>query len=772
MEMTHLKKLYILLLFQGIYSQFIQAVLLRELITRFSGIELTFAITISSAILWTAAGCAAASKFRLSENRDSIIAISLCLSPLTAILAFVFSALAPPVLSGQYEFTYQIDEMLSFCFLAPMPFGIINGGIYGFITQAAKKSNSGVCYSVDALGDTIGGLLFSFVLAQFAPPLAIAGLTGVFLPLSVLILFRPRKKIIFIGVLAALFSCFAAFKDKNISFSRWNKILPGFEYKKSIETAYGRVDFIHKSAFSEEGIKEEQTAIYCDGALLGTIPQETDISMPPAMFAALQPIKSKLNVLLISSVFSDLPRLFLKMPIISHIDMPCPDKRLFNISRSLGIVPSPSERFNIIFSDERAFLERRKAEDGRQKLEGRSLDTKDQKTINNQLSTINHQQYDLIIVLDHEPDTLAGNRFFTKEFYSLVSEALSPGGAFITSMRSAGGYSGYNTKIFNACILKTIKQVFPEIAFTSGEEKFIAAGTSSNITADFTELDKRLGKLMTDFKEFPSGMMSVAFSQSEQKNESSGIAAFINRAAINMDTRPFLPVQYLGLYSRITSGDVEKPGFFVLILERTLASWKWILTAILTIYCSLRIFFLWLKGKKTGFYFSSFENGFYAMGIEILLLFLYQTRCGALYKDIAAALAIFIAGTALGAWTGEKYHFRKKSAMILFLLASLVPLFLLPLGFILSQGITQILIFILLFTSGSVVGFTYSLLNRKSDAGLSGASLWGWEMAGGAVGAIFFAMFLMPAGGFIPCIIILSLGRLVCFSQYKQASVF
>ena len=50
-------KIYLILFFQGIYSQLLQAVLLRELIISFSGMDLTLAIALGAAIGWTALGC-------------------------------------------------------------------------------------------------------------------------------------------------------------------------------------------------------------------------------------------------------------------------------------------------------------------------------------------------------------------------------------------------------------------------------------------------------------------------------------------------------------------------------------------------------------------------------------------------------------------------------------------------------------------------------------------------------------------------------------------
>lgn len=785
--------LYLPLFLQGMYSQFVQVILIRELITRFSGTEAVAAVVICSAILWTAIGCIIAAKIKASEKFITALTFfSLIFSPLSALAVYAFSAVGTPLLVKNFSLSYPFDETTFFSFLAPAFFGLVNGMVFGLILRTGGKANAGKTYAVDAFGSALGGILFTIVLANFAAPLAVLGVSGLAIAVSSIFLIRKERKTLFINSAAIVFAStlcvYCSFKDNELRYSKWKNILPSFSYAQSIETPSGRIDLLNRGGFDKKeepslrhvlknSILEEKTrlvsneknnfAIYKDGFLIGTVPAEKEFALPAAMFTVLQADRKELDALLIVSPFSPLPEILLKTSLISGITFLCPSEKLFSMARDLKIIPESPDKFKAVFEDGRVFLERN--------LKSARL------------------AYDLIIVLDREPESLESNRYFTKEFYRLVSKNLKPDGVFVTSMPSFSGYGSECTNIFNACISATLNSVFKNAVFAPGEVKLIAAGNAVNITADFAELDKRLERLTPNLKDFPPGIMSVVFSQSEQKNESADIANFAKSSELNSDKRPLLPAYFLGFYSRMVSGNVEKPGIFFVLIEYIFHNWLLITAVLLLIYISIRLLiyktnrtfqprigeqFLsgnnkaalgyFSKFRNAGLEMTSFENGFYAMGIEILLLFIYQNRCGALYQDIAAAIAIFIAGTAFGSLI-----LRKKYNLFYIKLLSLAA-FILPVFILYSANLdflkAKLAIFILLFISGLATGFAYTLLNLKHSSEKSGNRIWIFEMCGAAAGGLFLPLILLPAGGLLPCAALLCLSRvpLTLFSLSKQ----
>lgn len=736
-DLTNKKALifYFVLLVQGIYSQFFQAVLLRELIVRFSGLEATVAIAFGSILLWTSLGCAAAIKYRkIFKGGVKLPLIILCaMSTLSALCSFLFAALAPPILKNE-GMIFSLNEMLIFCLLAPIPFAFINGAVFGSVSQALKKDEAGKCYAVDSLGDTLGGLIFSLILAGFSGPLKILGIYGLVLPclaLIFLVQFRFGKKlrpILFLLTICVIaVSAFASLNDKTVSICKWTRLLRGYIYNKSIETPQGRIDFLSKASG-----KKTEMAAYKDGSLIATLPNDDSLSFPPAVFASLQPDRKDLKVLAIVSPFSNVPEILLQLPQVESVDLLCPDAELVRASRRMLRLPGLCKSFKTINEDPRAFLEK---PDG--------------------------AHYDLIILFDLIPNNIANNRFFTERFYKAAAKKLCDGGVFVTSMSSSSGFNGESTKKFNASIIKTMKKAFSRIAIAPGGDKLIAAGNSDNVSADFAELDKRIGKYMKKFIHFPEGMMSIAFSQSEQKRESKEIQESMNQAELNTDTHPSLPFLYLGYRSRILSGDVEDPGILVKTLEWLYK--RWLATAIILLAVYLVARFLLSRKMTARLTFASFENGFYAMGAELLLLFAYQASCGALYRDLAAAVGIFIGGAALGAWGADK---SKLFRQIFMLAAFIIPFAVLPVMEF-PYLYARLFIITMLALAGASVGTAYTEFNKRSGV-KSGARLWSSEMFGGAVGIAFVTLFLLPAGGYMPAAVLLAFLRLPLLLSAKK----
>jgi spermidine synthase len=718
--MGNIRNIYVLLLLQGIYSQFAQAVVLRELAARFSGIEIAFAAALSSIIVWTAAGAFFGRLIKTPASPQSLSILLIMLSPVSAVASLLYAACGHPFLSAGYELAYSLDEIILFSSVMTLPFGIVNGMIFGHMSAIAKNEKAGLLYASDAIGDTAGGLIFSLVLASFAPPFSVIAVSGIALMICSLVFLRnPGRLAPVVSALAIPAVLSAAFLDGQISRIKWKQILPSFTHEQTVETAYGRVDIL-------KSVSHAAKAVYFEGSLCGTVPPDKELAIPLAAFSLSETGGENLEILLVTSVFNPLISIFCGADSVSRIDLVCPDRRLFEISRNLNAVPSQSGKLNLKYGDAGAYMEKSAA------------------------------KYDLVIVLDSEPDSISGNRFFTKEFYRLVKGRLKDGGVLVTSMPSTGGYSGEKTRIFNAIITSTLKTSFRNAAVLPGEEKIVAASDSERLTANFAELDRRAERILKGMAGFVPGILSAAFSQSEQRTEAEQIEAAGENCGINSDASPALPMHYLKLRSRIISGDFESPGICASAIEWISGKLGMLLAIFSAIYVFVLVFRMKSHGHRFSIGFSSFENGFYAMGVNIMLLFIYQNRCGMLYKDIAAMAAVFIAGTAVGACCGRG---RRKTNFAALALSAVVPAA--------GMALTQVPVFlimpavmILLFAAGVSVGAAYSLLIEKTSKTADTSSLWAYEMAGGALGGIAFSLFLMPLAGLAVCVLVLTFMRL------------
>ena len=95
------------------------------------------------------------------------------------------------------------------------------------------------------------------------------------------------------------------------------------------------------------------------------------------------------------------------------------------------------------------------------------------------------QRYDVILMALPEPKSAQLNRFYTREFYRIVSRKLTPGGVF------SFGLPGTETSLsplraaYLAMTYHTLGQVFPEVvAFPGGQVRFFASPGRGVLVSD------------------------------------------------------------------------------------------------------------------------------------------------------------------------------------------------------------------------------------------------------------------------------------------------
>ncbi len=720
----------IVLILQGAYSQIFQAEAAREMAARFGGGELCYVAVAVASMAWVASACAASAfLWRRDATGASLWAVVLCgLSPIAALGSYAFAAGGPPLFDqGGCPGFFSVGEMLAYCALSPLFFGVLNGALFGSICALLGRERGAGAYAADALGAMLGGLLFSFVLAALRPPMSLLALAGAILPAAGFFICVRGVSSLFKRALCCLhcvvcvaFLSFLGTLDVQLASLKWSRLLPGYSYEGAVENASGRVEFL-----KDLRGRETRLAIYRDGALEAVLPKEREPELPTALFSVAQIPRENLRVLLVCSPFSTLPESLAALPVVAHVDYVCPDRELLELSRSMNLLPEDSAKFSGICEEPRRFLEG------------------------------SGDSYDLVIVMGLRPDTLGGNRLFTKEFYESVAARLSRDGVFVSSMDSASVYASKETAAFNGCMEATLRSVFPKMVFTPGNTKLFAAGNGP-LCASFDELDGRLALLMPAERSFPQGLMGVVFSQAEQKAESLSVAQASIGAPLNRDLEPELPYLHLERQARVQSGDIEDPGFFIGLLEFSLCYWKEFLMALALFYAFFRYLLSSSMSRKT--LFLSFENGCYASGLVMLLLFLHQTRCGALYRDLAAASGLFMGGAALGAILGcrKLWPFFARplrwGALLLPLGAPFIVF--LPWGFAYGG------VFVALALGGLATGYGYAVFNAESGAENPSASLWGAELLGGAFGALALTLLVLPSAGFVGCAVALALIRL------------
>ncbi len=116
------------------------------------------------------------------------------------------------------------------------------------------------------------------------------------------------------------------------------------------------------------------------------------------------------------------------------------------------------------------------------------------------------ERYDVIIINLPSPSTLQLNRFYTREFFEIADARLSRDGILAITCPGSLSYMGEELANLNACIYRTLYDVFPYVRAVLGEANLFLASPSAEIsTAEPALLAQRLQeraletRLLSDF---------------------------------------------------------------------------------------------------------------------------------------------------------------------------------------------------------------------------------------------------------------------------------
>ncbi|GAJ10112.1 unnamed protein product, partial [marine sediment metagenome] len=103
------------------------------------------------------------------------------------------------------------------------------------------------------------------------------------------------------------------------------------------------------------------------------------------------------------------------------------------------------------------------------------------------------EHYDVIIINLPSPSTLQLNRFYTREFFQIADARLSSDGILAITCPGSLSYMGEELANLNACVYRTLHDVFPYIRAIPGETNLFLASPSAKIsTAEPTLLAQRM----------------------------------------------------------------------------------------------------------------------------------------------------------------------------------------------------------------------------------------------------------------------------------------
>nr|WP_320192507.1 fused MFS/spermidine synthase [uncultured Desulfobacter sp.] len=343
------------------------------------------------------------------------------------------------------------------------------------------------------------------------------------------------------------------------------------------------------------------------------------------------------------------------------------------------------------------------------------------------------QMYDAVILTLSDPDTFQVNRFFTRTFFALVAQHLKPGGVFSFSMTGYDNYPSAPLVEIISSMYNTLKTCFGHVLILPGEQLFFLSGNRQKFSLNIPELLREKGVSTRHVQNTFHGDIS-----SER-------IAFLNEfldpnAPLNQDFSPVLiRISFKKWFLKFNTS----PQIFSLAVGILLVIWV-----------------VAVKGSESVLFFT----GFFSMGAEMLILFVFQIFFGYVYVKVGMIVTIFLAGLLPGAYTGGKVLDARAGRWIAAADISLAVLMAAIAGILtwIPAMLNENACFVAAFGFGFFCGFEFPCAAKIQHDRLSVVTrLFAADLAGAAFGVLFFTLVLVPGIGLIKAALVLAAVKLV-----------
>lgn len=708
-----------------------QILLLREILVVFHGTEISIGIFFCA---WLAAiGIGASVGARYARRTTEALRSSF----LNALVGLGFSLLGQIVLIRSIPGIFGIAPAelapLSGIFTAVVLGTFVTAFLTGFlfpvgcaVGESGSARTIARLYVMEGLGGLAGGVIFTFVLVHFLSPLAVAGILAVLLATGGLlqaIQFRlcgalvGAALLLVIGLVTA--SPIGNYLNRWSVSVRWQALHPGLELLVSKSTPYQLIEIAHLG---------KQLSLFGNGKIVSSFPDSRTADRLAALIVAQRPATRR--ILLIGGGIGSVVSSLLHYP-IDRLDVVEPDPWALRIAGEF--LPAEEAqalrdpRVNIIHADGRFYVNR-----------------------------LGKDRYDAIVCLVPDPVSAFWNRYYTREFFETAAKALTASGIFVTGVTSAENFWGPEVASYAGSVYHTLKEAFSSVKGTPGDETlFFASPQADGITLDPEILQRRyetLGGRPFD----PAGFKTIlppprsAFVQKELER---------SPHLINTDFKPLSTALAMILWGRFSG-------------TQGLEALNALAGAGLKVYLIPLVFFLVGKiafrarwgprmGKEDRFQtlLAMTAVGAGAMGVQIVLIYGYQSLFGHVFERIGLMAGLFMAGLVAGGLSAALllHRVRNTTGAITILLGLFVGLCLLipeTLRALIGREplIVEGVILSLVFASGAVTGVTFPLVaSRHLDFTDSLGETSGWTDAadhyGAAAGALITGALLLPLLG-------------------------
>jgi len=727
----------------GLFTIAAQALLFREFITTFEGNDISVGIFFASWFLWVGMGAIVVYRAQFIAEKLLKNIEFLFLSYLPAfILQLILIIQARELVGIESYALWSVWAILIVSIIINAPVSIITGMLFPTACRWVEKDQKlpvSRVYIIEAAGSFLGGLGVTVLLALGMSSAGIFFILALFVSLSAVLAQFTRarqhsiptlektakvKALLMFLVPLCILLCFFIRVDKTlmryVRVVKWTKLLPADSLTGSFRTA--QAEYLY-------GVYQSQWVVTSQGSVIETLPDESTTGRIAAIGLCQKP--DSRNVLVIGSGLG-LCRQFLRLPQIQTVSWThCDSEYVQKVDR---VIPS---KFKII--DDRLH---RLAGDIRLSLAEKK------------------RLFDIIILNLPDATSSALNRYYTLEFYRQVKAALKPDG--ILQVRVAGGENIMGTELINlgASTKLTLEKVFSQLVLTPGEDTwFIASAPASHeqgLTGDPAILRDRFAGIENASHVFaPQALLSVYLPDRAAAAVENYLSADLpEKLLINRDSRPLTHLYSLLLAAKQSGAPITK-----LIKDLALAGPLAFVVPVL-VFVVLRIIYILRtaqQGNKSGFdsSFLVFSAGWVAIGVVIVLMYLYQTRFGSLYLYIGVVSSMFMVGLTVGAaLTRHLLESDRKvqPETLLFAVIFVHSLILCAIAFWPAEQLTHLIFVVAFVLCGLCAGSYFPIAARQLadsafEAGRAGSKLETADHIGASVGGLLTSLALVPVLG-------------------------
>jgi len=676
----------------GFGSLLVQVSLIRELLISLKGNELHIGVI---ACIWLGAGSAGSftgALLRVKIRDRVLIPGLLILGTVTAAISFPAARYIREFFPFHAYVPGAFESLIWTCAVV-VPVSLVFGSAAGAVLSGRSGKETAAYYMYEAAGITAGGLLFTFVFTQFAS--VTHGILFVLLcTAAVCIALLVRRKyaviclfcmlaVVYSAVLVSGAACGVDLRLRSKRYGQEEVLLT--DHSRS--TPYGDIDVTGYRG---------QTNVYHNG--IGTGYSGTDLGTEEVGAAVnlIQPEAG--SMLIIGGAVSRIPQNILKWG-AWHIHALEIDPEIARMRSTLGF---PEVR--IIESDPVSYPE-----------------TAD-------------MRYNGILIRILLPSTLVLNRVYTSEYFIKLRSLLKTGGVLYAVLDRPPDFAPLSYRNMMRSLFLAASGHFIHSAVLVMDQHMIWIFSEGRIPGYDTCMERFLS-VMKHAKHVSPLVIEEGFRGSDAEQWRRILSQ--GEAEPNSAGRPRAVKHYLSYWLSVQHGGGS------VYLPDTRHVWAAGFAAVLI---CLSVFALSRPRTRIYTLFPVMGlTGLTGMAYEMCIAYLFQMEFGSLYSSIGILFASFMLGSCLGARAGAKAG-RPLITRAVYIQSGIALLCGATALFWRRAACWYALPFMLNFLIGYGVGIEFALFSRilSRKYHRAGGILYGFDLAGGALGGIITGLYLIP----------------------------